>query len=233
MALLIDIAQQAEDLYKQSYDTDEDFFTPQDFILYCGNELADIYQTIWTDKYKELRSEKKDEVVSFDTNILATQTITVPSNLTAKVNFELPLQSPIMSFAYDQNNCGLQAVFYSKDNCNDFSERAVRSTLLQKQALKNTVICDRLFYYADGLNLGLVNRRFLPVNEVLVYYVPAINENMIVPDGLINIVINGNQIRKGVVRSMKEAAAGVVIKNNLGDNSNQVLESNLDLKQVK
>lgn len=220
------IAQQALDRFYQTYRSDTSFFTIDDFKEYVGNAVGAYYQQIWDAKYKEVRSEKKDEVVTFDSGILSDQTLTVPSESKTKNSFLLELEQPIMSFMADQNNCGLQAVLYSKTNCDDLDTKAIRSTLVQKNSLKLLPICDRIFYYLDGNNIGIVNKRLLPVNEIKLYYVPAINDDMIVPEGIRQSVIDM------AVTSLKEAHKDVVVKETLGNNQNMVIQSEIDQKQL-
>lgn len=222
------VAQQVMDKYLTAYRSDTDFFTLQDYIDYTGNAVADFYMNMWTAKYGELRQEKKDEVVTFDSGILSEQILTVPKEKKDKTSFTIPLTYPVMSFAYDQNNCGFQVVFISGDpECDEFDKRAVRSTLLQKNALDRTVICDRVFFYPDGNNLGIVNKRFLPVNKIKLYYVPSVTEDMIIPDIIVAKVIDATII------SLKQSAAGVVVRHELGNNANHVMESSIDKSQLK
>lgn len=222
------VAQQAMDNFYQSYVEDTNFFTIDDFISYTGNTVSAFYTQMWKDKYAELRQEKKDEMVTFDTAILGQQIIKVPKESLFKRSFKVKLDEKIMSFPYDQNNCGFQAVFYKKkDDCEDFENRAVRTTVLQKNSVSKTPICDRVFFYYDGTELGIINRRMLPVGEILCYYVPAVSREMLVPEGIIQQVISAT------VMMIKESAKGVIIQRELGNNPNRVLEGELDKSQLK
>ena len=82
------IAQQAHDRFNQTYESDDDFFDIDDFINFAGNAIGDIYQMAWKEKYVELRQERKDEVVTFDSGILSQQILKVPRG-TSKISFFL------------------------------------------------------------------------------------------------------------------------------------------------
>lgn len=221
------VAQQAMDRFYQTYKSDTDFFSLDDFVDYCGNAVSDFYKSLWQLKYTELRQERKDEVVSFDSGILAEQEISISDDLFAKTIFSVPLTYPIMTFEYDQNNCGAQAVFYNSEDGDGFEKRAIRSTLLQKRSLSGMPICDRVFFLLNGVNIEIVNKRMLPVKRIKIYYVPSVNEDMIVPDGIVQKVLDT------VIMSLKESKKGVVVKRELDNNPNMVIEGELDKSQLK
>lgn len=220
------IAQQALDRFYQTYRSDNSFFTVDDFIQYVGNAVGGYYQQVWDAKYKEIRSEKRDEVVTFDSGILSEQTLNVPHETSMKSSFTIPLASPIMSFMSDQNNCGLQMVLYSKTDCEDIDTRAIRTTLVQKNSITKLPICDRIFFYLDGNSLGIVNKRMLPIKQIKLYYVPSVNEDMVIPEGVRQSVIDM------AVMSLKEAHKDVIVKRELGDNPNMIMESEIDKGQL-
>lgn len=214
--------------FYQTYKTDTNFFTLDDFITYVGDAISDFYNQLYQVKYGELRKDKKEEIVSFDTNVLSESVLKVPEDKCKNSVFYIDLEQPIMSFLYDQNNVGLQIVLYNKKGCEDFEDRAYRSTLAQKFAvLKGLPIVDRVFYFQDGDRLGIINKRMLPIDNVKIYFIPSVYEDMIVPDGIADKVI------QSAIMNLKESKKGVVVMRELGNNPNQTIETEIDKSQLK
>lgn len=222
------VATQAMDNFYQTYKSDENFFTLQDFIQYCGNAISDFYSGMWKEKYGELKADRKDEIVTFDTGVLTYADIKIPANTKTNASLTIDMPGGVMVFPYDQNNCGLQSVFFKKDECEDFDNRAIRTTIFQKSQIKNIGIVDRLFYYLDsGNKIGLINRRMLPVSDIRVYYVPAITDDMPVPESIAYRII------AATIQLIKESGKGVVVSRENGNNPNKILETEIDKSQFK
>lgn len=220
--LLKYIAQEISDLYYQNYKAAVDFFTFDDFVLYAGNTITGIYQAYYQEKYKELLSEKKDEVIQFDSGMLSEQILDVVSEkntLTAKI------KEPIMSFMYDMQSTGVQNVFVTKPSGN-FNELE-RLTLSQVWQTNYLPVTDRIFFYVQIGCLKFVNKGNCNVNQVQVLYIPSMYPDALIPDGIIDQAI------QRTIQAMKVAADKTVIKETLDQNKNKVLEFEANKEQAK
>lgn len=216
------VAQETEDMFYQNYKADSDFFVKEDFVFYTGNTITGIYQAYYQEKYKELLSEKKDEVISFDIGMLSEQVLEVSNDcgfLSAKLKY------PIMTFMYDNRNTGLQNVFVTKPTGNYSElERTTNNELWQTKYLPVT---NRIFFYLDLVNINFVNKGACNVNEVRLLYVPSMFPEAMIPDAIIDQAI------QKTILSMKTAADKNVIKETLDQNKNKVLETELNTAQAK
>lgn len=221
------VAQDTMHKFYQTYKSDTSFFTLSDFITYVGDAVSAYYDALFQLQHGELKKEKKEEIVTFDDGVLAEQTIEIPDDFKNKTAFILET-NPIQSFMYDQNNVGLQYVLYRGRNSDDFDRKAIRTTTLQRFSLKYAPIIDEIFFYREGMNkVGIINKRFLPIDEIQIRYVPSIFPEMTLPDGIIDKVITS------AIMTLKESHKDVVVKRSLGNNQNLVMEGEIDTNNLK
>lgn len=206
------------DSFYQNFAEDSSFFTLPDFIFHAGATVADYYRQEFMQKYGEIRQEKSDEVVTFSADILIGQDIEVTKNVGKLV-------APIMSFAYDRQNSGIQEIILNKpeSNCVQFE----RSNLAQIWQIAYTGPTDRIFWVLDRGAIRFFNKTRFNVQYVTVLYVPGVGPDMLVADSLIDWVVN-NTVQK--MKSMKE---GVVVKKSIDGNENFVMETELNKRSLK
>lgn len=217
--LLKYIAQSCMDEYYQNYKSDFQFFDLEDFISNCGDTISDIYQKYYELQYKDLRNERKDEVVVFDTGMLSSQILKVEQK---DGKLSAAIISPVMTFMYDQSNCGIQVVI---DDKNDTElERTTINELWQLEYLPKT---NRIFFYADMDKIKFVKKGDCDLLNVRVLYVPLMHPDAPIPD-----TIADQAIQKTILQ-MRQLAEKEVIKKGLDNNDNKILETELDKKQLQ
>lgn len=217
------VAQYAEDLYYGNFRSNTDFFQLQDFVFHCGNAITALYQAEFREKYQELRSERKEEVVGFSTDWLneSDVKITLKDGKTyADIDFN------VMSFPYDKQNSGYQNVFIIKQGKWITAKRSSINEIWQYQFLPNT---DDIFFYPTKGKLNFFNKGILSLSQadVKVFYVPSVSDDMLVPDGIIETVI------VNTVAMMKQIQNGNVIKKSIDGNQNKTLQTEVDKLQLK
>lgn len=210
------VASQAMDLYYQDFKSDSDFFSLDDFIDFCGNAVTDYYQQEFLSQYRELKAEKKDEIVSFPDSCLAIDTLEV-KDLKAK------LKNPFAAFPRDNQNTGIQNVFITEPTMS-IAERGNIDTIWQFAYLPST---NRIFFRVEGDTLIFYKKGSANVKEVQIYYVPTANKDMLVPDGIIEYVV------MNVPAKMKQVAQGTIVKKSGDGNPNKVLETEIDKQQLR
>lgn len=215
------VAQDAMDDFYQNYRSDSDFFTLDDFISRCGQVAADVYQKEWQRQYAEIRQERKPELVSYDPTWLNEQVLKVEEK--DSVRFA-KLQQPIMSFLYDQQSCGIQYVFRTKPGPEIELER---QSLAEGWQLKYTPFSDKIYFTPQSDRITFSTNGNCNVVNIKVLYVPAIGANMIIADGITNIVISE------VVRSMREEKQGTIVKKSIDGNPNTVLQTEMNPALLK
>lgn len=223
------VAQLAMDNFYQAYKGETDFWELDDFITMCGNAIAATYLTFYQQQYAGLRQEKKEEVVSFDAGWLMEQDVDVKAE---GRQFFAMLDSPVMTFPYDQNSIGIQNVFVIDPYIEDECERTSYSSLWHLKYLPKT---NKVFFYSavSGIDcnlvgkIGIVNKGDCNVKKIKVLYVPLMNDGeSVVPDGII-----ADAISKTVLL-MKQMAADNVIDETADLNQNKVLQTELDPNQL-
>ena len=216
------VAQQAMDNYYQQFKNDNtDFFSLEDFIQYCGNSVAAIYNTFYLEQYKEIRGDKKDEVVTFDIGWLDEMMLDVKETdgrLFSKFS------KSIFTFPFDRSNTGLQNVFIVNPNDRCECERSNINNIWQLEYIPQT---NKIFFYVDKGGLGFVNKGMCNVKKVRVLYVPSVYADMNVPDGIIEMVV------QKTVLSMRQMADKHIVKKSLDGNDNQIIESEINKLSLK
>jgi hypothetical protein len=214
------IGQQALDLFYQNYKSDVDFFDVDDATSYAGNAVASIYQKLFDLKRAEIRAEKKDEIVTFDVGVLSQQILNV---IKSGNSYKAAFTSPIMSFFTDSNTSGIQEVIVTSP----VGVEVERTSISQLWQQKFTPSTNVIFWYSDSININFIVKGNCNVNTVVVYYVPAVNETMLVPDGIVEDAI------KETLQLMMAAKNGVVIKKSIDGNQNKIMETEIDKSQLK
>jgi hypothetical protein len=208
------------DLYYQSYKSSSQFFDLDDFIFHSGATVSDIFQQEYKAKYAELRAMKQEEVVTFPADWLLEQKLKIQrkDNETFAV-----LEQPIMGFSYDQQVTGIQGVEATKPRDAKL-ERTTQAAAWQNNLMPFT---GRIFWYAKGDRILFYNKGGCNIHEVNVLYIPAINDTMLVPEGIIKMTIDQT------VATMRQLAQGVVVKKAVDGNQNMVLEGEINKQSLK
>jgi hypothetical protein len=215
------VGQYAEDQYYGSFKSNSDFFTSEDFIYHVGTTFADIMRQEYTRQYDELRSEKKDAMVEFDPSWLNEQELKVELK---DGEYFATLTSPPMTFHHDKQSTGIQSVFSIKPNPGMELERA---TLNQKWQLEYTPSTNVVFFVPLKKKLLILKNGVGNANMIRVFYVPAIGEDMEIPDGLVDLCITN------AVGKMKQLLAGTIQKKSLDGNIVRNLETEIDKTALK
>lgn len=215
------VAQKAEDLYYQSYRSSSQFFDLEDFVFYTGATIADIYRQEAQAKYTELRSLRQEEVVSFPADWLLEQQL----KIVRKDNETFAeLIEPVMSFSWDNQVIGVQDILPVKPSDAIF-ERTTQDAAWQTRHLPFT---SRFFWYAKGGSIFFKNKGGCNLSEVSVLYIPAINNSMLVPEGIVDMAITQT------VMKMKQVAQGTIEKKSVdGQGQNKTIETEMNKLALK
>jgi len=213
------IAQQAQDDFIQDYAGNTTFFTLEDWVQRCGSVLGEYYLNEFKAQYAELRQEKRDEVVGFSTDVLSELSLTFEGGQGEWTSKE---KVNAFSFAYDKQNSGYQNVFITKPAPR---KEAIRTSINELWQLEYSGTVNRIFWYPEGGKIKAVSKGFCNLQEAILYYVPSIEEDMMVPDGVIDYV------RRTAVQNMMIAAQQIVKETNNG-NRNKTMETEIDKQQL-
>lgn len=212
------LAQSASDEFYQNYKSDFQFFDLDDFITNVGQVVSGIYQKAYELQYRDLRGERKDEVVIFDTGMLAEQILDVTNEngiLSAVITH------PVMTFLYDQNNAGVQVVFDLLNNT-----ELERTTITELWQLKYMPKTNRIFFYSDINKINFVNKGDCNLKKVRVLYVPSMYADAVVADTI------ADQAIQQTILQMRQLADKQVVKKGLDNNENKILETEIDKRQL-
>jgi hypothetical protein len=210
------VAQYVMDSYYQDFKQESEFFDLPDFVFHSGATVADYYRQDYEKQRAEIRQEKSDEIVTFTDDVLVPVTLQVKNNASEK----LP---PILSFAYDRQNSGVQEVIVTNPD-GVIVDRTNIAQIWQMRYLPKT---NRIFWYLDRGVIKFYNVGDCNVNAIDVLYVPGISPTMMVPDSLIDWTVNNT------VQKMKAIKQGVVVKQSINNNMNPTLETEMDKSQLK
>lgn len=216
------------DNFYQQYKTDDDFWDIDDFITMTGNTIASMYMQYYQQEYVMLRQERKDEVITFDVGWLAEQEAEVKQN---GIGLYAILDKPVMTFPYDKSSSGLQTIFIIEPQTADELERTSLGSLWQLKYMPKT---SRIFFYSDVTpsgcltisKIGFVNKGTCNIKKIRVLYVPSMEEDAFVPDGLI-----ADAIAKTVI-AMRQMGAGNVIDKTADENQNKILQTEVNKKTL-
>lgn len=214
------IAQRTMDEYYGSYKSSSQFFDLEDFIFYTGATISDIYQQEAKQQYAELRAMKQDSVVSFPTDWLLEQ----PLKVQRKDNETfVKLDRPIMSFSFDNQVLGVQDVIPIRPS-DILLERTTQSATWQNRLIPFT---NRTFWYAMKDKVVFLKKGGCNIQEVSVLYIPAIRNEMLVPEGIVKMAIDQT------VATIRQLQQGNVVKKSVDNNQNMVMESEINKLSLK
>lgn len=215
------VAQEAMDNFFASYRADFQFFDLDDFIRYTGNAVTKIYQTYYETQYKELRADRKDEIVTFDTGMLSEQIAEVENKdgvLIAKC------LEPFMSFMWDQQNTAIQDVIIIEPAG---SQELERTTLAAKWQLNYMPKTNKIWWYPEIKNIYFVNKGTCNIKKVKILYIPEMYPEALIADGIIQDAI------AATVLMVRQLTDKTVVKKTLDNNENLILplEASTNLTQ--
>lgn len=223
------VAQLAMDNYYQQYKGEDDYWDLEDFVSMCGNTVSGLYSTFYQQEYAMLRQERKDEVISFDAGWLLEQEAEVQK---AGDRLFAVLEKPVMTFPYDQSSSGIQTIFITEPSSFDELERTNLGALWQLKYLPKT---NRIFFYSDVektscvsiSKLGFINKGNCNIKKIRILYIPSMSDEFAnVADGIIADVV------LKTVLAMKQMAANTVVDQTADQNSNKILQTELDKKTL-
>ncbi len=204
------------DNFYSSYKSDFQFFDLDDFMRYTGNAVSAIYQKYYEAQYKDLRAERKDEIVTFDTGMLSEQILEVENKdgeLTAA------LKEPVMSFMYDQSNTGIQYVNIIEPAG---SQEVQRTTINAKWQLAYLPKTNTIWYYPKIKEVGFINQNNCNIKKVSMLYVPEMYPEALIADGIVQDAI------ANTVMMVKQLTDKTVVKKTLDNNENKLQETELN-----
>lgn len=204
-------------MFYQDYAPADAFFQIEDFIRECGATLAEYYRQGYETEYARLRSEGlQDALVSFEEGVLNEQILKVE-------NKEAKVQQPVFSFPYDKSSVGYQYLFSVNENSCPLERTSITATW-QFQYIPYT---ERIFWYAGKGKIKFYTNSNANVKEVRLLYVPAITEDMEVPDALLRTVIDGT------VKTFREFMQNNVVKKSIDENPNKTIQTEANLQMAK
>lgn len=215
------VAQRTMDMYYMSYKSSSQFFDLDDFVFYVGATITDIYQQEAKVQYAELRAVRNESVVSFPADWLLEQRLKV-----VRKNNEtfVELEQPVMGFSFDHQVLGVQDVLPIKPS------DAIFERTTQAAAWQNRLVpyANRTFWYALNKRILFSNKGGCNISEVNVLYVPAISNDMVVPEGIIKMAVDQT------VATMKQLAQGTIEKKGIdGQGQNKIMETEMNKMVIK
>lgn len=213
------VALYAMDKFYQNYAGETDFFQIEDFVFHVGNVVAGMYQQVYKEQYAINRSDKNDEVVTFDVGWLEEQILKVERK---DGRLFAAFEKPIMSFSFDNNTTGIQEVF-------DFSsdKEIQRIGISEIWKFKYLPVTDDIFFYGDKGGISFKSMGSCNINKVRVLVVPSVNNEMSIPDGMIADAIDKT------VMVMRNEYDKRVVKKTLDQNPNQLEQTEINTLSMK
>ncbi len=216
------VAFRAMDLFYQNYKSNSEFWDIDDFVAHCGGVLGSVYQQEYNRERAEARSEKRDEVITFDPNILLIQEIEVKEE---GGDIWAELECPVMSFPFDQQGVGLQEIMALAPRNSIHFERTTFAAKYQLDYIPNSRI---IWFYLMGDKIMLINKSTTKLKKIRAFTVPSVNsEKLLVPDGIVEYVITT------AAMTIKQGAQGTVVKKSSDQNPNKIIQTEADLPLVK
>lgn len=206
------VGQYALDAFIGNYRSESDFFDLSDFIFHCGATLGEFYRQEFLSKYAELRQEKKDEIVTFDPDVLNEVVLKVEKK---DGEWFAEMKEKVFSFPFDQQTSGVQYIFPTKPHGSCGMERTTVSAVWQ---LQHFPVVSKIFWWASSRRINLYTNNGSNVAEIKVLYVPAISEDMTVPDSLVQMVVNttvGNMkglLQQNVVKATQDLSPNKILQ---------------------
>jgi hypothetical protein len=219
----IDIAaQHSMDLYLKNYRTPSEFFDIDDFRVHVGGIVGNLYMEGYKKDYAELRQERKDEVVSFDPAILNDEVLEVERKDGEMFS---KLKRGVMSFPFDEQGVGLQDVRPIQPLNGVKMERTSSAAIWQLEYVPN---CNIIFFYLERDKVRYVNKSSVNLQQVKILYVPSIHDPaFLVPDSIFSFVVTT------AAATIKEIVKGTIVKSAIDNNSNAILQTEMNPLALK
>ena len=214
------VAQYAQDAYFGNYKDASQFFDLSDFIFHCGAAASDFYQKQYEARYAELRALKQEDVVGFPADWLLSQTLKVERK---DGETFVKLTKNIMAFTYSNESVGAQDVLPVRPR----DANLERTTLAASWQNKLVPFTNRIFWWIQKDRILFFNKGGCNINEVEVFYIPSINEEMLVPEGIIKYVVDQT------VSTMRQLEQGIIVKKAADGQPNLVLEGEVNKNSLK
>jgi len=214
------VATSAMDAYYANYKDASQFFDLSDFIFHCGATASDFYQKQYEARYAELRALKQEDVVGFPADWLLSQTLKVERK---DGETFVKLTKNIMAFTYSNESVGAQDVLPVRPR----DANLERTTLAASWQNKLVPFTNRIFWWIQKDRILFFNKGGCNINEVEVFYIPSINEEMLVPEGIIKYVVDQT------VSTMRQLEQGIIVKKAADGQPNLVLEGEVNKNSLK
>lgn len=214
------VGQYAQDAFYGDFKSSSQFFQIEDFIYHCGATVADLFRQEFAEKYAELRQEKKDSLVEFDPTWLNERELDVElkdGRYLSKLDFKF------MNFQHDEQSTGIQTVISLSPNYGKELQRVTLSQVWQLQYTPNT---NEIFFQPEKTKLNIFPNGAANVRRIKIFYVPAIGDDMEVPDGLVDMTITNT------VSKMKGLLQQNVVKKSIDQNKNATLETEINANSL-
>jgi hypothetical protein len=204
------------DVFYGNFRSNSEFFTNEDFIFHVGAAVADLYRQEYLQKYGELRQEKSDSMVELDPTWLNEQELEVEIK---DGRFFAPIKQPFMNFPYDAQSTGIQSVFSVTPNYGKELQRVSLNQLWQLQYIPAT---NEIFFAPEKKKLNIFKYGTANTQKVKMFYVPAIGDDMEIPDGLVELAMSNT------VSKMKGLLQGNVVKKSIDGSQNKTMETEIN-----
>lgn len=219
-----DVAQLASDLYYANYKSDNDYYSLDDFVVFCAFTAGEFYSNEFRNQLSEKKQDNDDSVVSFSAAVLARMDLDVQVN--EEGDHCAQYTSPVFSFVYDGQYSGIQNVepLGSAKDCK--LERTTRDSVWN------------LDYTPKGTAWYLPERTGITIlkgdniKKIRVWYVPGIGPDaesaskMEIADGIVAYVV------QNTAQNVKQLVANEVIKKSLDQNQNKAFQTEANPKAL-
>lgn len=214
------IAQYAMDAYYRDFKADSQFFDIDDFIFHVGNTVTDLYLQEYRIEKARIRQEKSDEVVSFSSDWIPHVEV-IFENKNGEISATLP--KSVMAFPFNSDTVGVQDIIATSPRGAKL-ERGSISELWSYAYLPDS---DRIYWWVEQNNIFAFKKGSANLQKAKVFYIPVMDGDSEVPDGVINYVI------LTTVTNMRQMETGVVIDKTNDGNSNKVLQSEINKNSLR
>lgn len=217
------IGQTAMDNFFQDYRPNGGFFTLDDFVLRAATTIAEFYQKNYDAQYQMNRQEKSDEVISFSSDILSEQDLTIE-----KKDGEIfaTLVAPIMAFIHDKQSTGAQELIPISPN----DVQLERSNITETWQYRLIPYTNRIFWRLQGDKIKFFKNGRCNINAVKLLYIPAVMDkdgnlqyDALIADGVADMAINITVLK------MKQVKDGIVVKELNDGQGNKILQNEANL----
>lgn len=218
------VAQDSMDLFYQNYKSNSDFFDIEDFVRHCSGVMAGYYNQMYERARAEMRQERRDEIISFDADILLPQILKIKEDKDAGELYA-DLEFPVMSFPFDEHGVGVQDIYAKHPNNKINFER---TTATAKYQLKYVPACPVIWFYKSVNRIRLINKTTTKLMEIVALTVPSVaNPKLQVPDAIVEYVVTT------AAATIKQAGQAVVVKKSEDENPNKLPQTEINLSSLK